>query len=231
MMSMSEPDRCVYCGTAGNLTREHAPPKLLFPKPWPSNFITVPACEPCNQAGMKNAEYLRACLCLKPGKLPGENLATTKDAVRRSLERPQGEGFRNSILRAMEPAGNKIAFTVEIQRLHVVVERIVQCLYLHETGKRLDLETHEVSALCDDYLNQFDEGEQRQFHENFVIPLSQLDPTIIGDDVFAYASIHTPKAFVSVWGLLFYGSVPFIALTGPRKRPLRGELKPGCDGR
>ena len=31
-----------------NLTTEHVPPKSLFPKPRPSNLITVPSCESCN---------------------------------------------------------------------------------------------------------------------------------------------------------------------------------------
>lgn len=58
-MSTDSTDRCFLCGTTGNLTREHIPPKNLFPKPRPSNLHTVPCCEPCNNGGSKEDEYLR----------------------------------------------------------------------------------------------------------------------------------------------------------------------------
>ena len=39
---------CIYCGNTEDLTKDHIPPKTLFPKPRPSNLITVPCCKNCN---------------------------------------------------------------------------------------------------------------------------------------------------------------------------------------
>ena len=39
---------CVLCGYYGEITRDHAPPKVVFPAPRPSNCITVPSCSKCN---------------------------------------------------------------------------------------------------------------------------------------------------------------------------------------
>jgi len=85
---------------------------------------------------------------------------------------------------------------------------------------RLDPQTHEVFAVGEDYLVQLGAEFARKFKRDFALPLAQLTPNTIGHDAFAYAAIHTCVQFVSVWGLLFYGSVAFVALTGPRKRPV-----------
>jgi hypothetical protein len=220
-------EECAYCGGTDDLTAEHVPPKLIFPKPWPDDLITVPACRSCNQEGQSDAEYFRACLCVSPQTRQSEDVAVLRSTLQRSLERPQAAGFRQGLLDAMKPAGGKIAFDVEIERLHKVVERAVQCLYLHDTGRRLNEQTHEVFALGEDYLQQFSPEEIAQFQRDFIGSLSEREPTIIGNGTFAYAAIHTSSEFVSFWGLLFYGSFAFIALTGTRRRPLnRTPVKP-----
>jgi hypothetical protein len=57
--------RCYLCGKSadetpeGKLTREHVPPRNLFPQPRPSDLITVPCCAKCNHDAHKDDEYLR----------------------------------------------------------------------------------------------------------------------------------------------------------------------------
>lgn len=46
---------CVLCGYHGEITREHAPPKVVFPSPRPDNCITVPSCSNCN-GGMSDLD-------------------------------------------------------------------------------------------------------------------------------------------------------------------------------
>ena len=58
-------DKCFLCGATENLTRDHIPPKGLFPKPRPSNLYTVTCCEPCNNGASQEDEYFRvAASCL-----------------------------------------------------------------------------------------------------------------------------------------------------------------------
>ena len=210
---------CVYCGGNQNLTDEHGPPKLIFPEPRPSNLITVRACTKCNIAGSKDAEYFRQCLCLNRETRNSPTAQAAKQSVFRSLNRTEAVKFKVAFLSGLALDKSGISFSVEIKRLHSVVERTVQCLYLHETGQRIP-ETHEVIAIGEDSMKQLKPDRIRRLQENFMLPLAELDPKIIGGDAFAYAVIHTGRAFVSAWGLLFYGSVPFIALTTTRKRPL-----------
>jgi len=50
---------CVYCVEKEANTKDHVIPKQLYPKPWPNDFITVPACKECNYSFRKDEEYFR----------------------------------------------------------------------------------------------------------------------------------------------------------------------------
>ena len=52
-------DSCYLCDTDQNLTREHIPPRCLFPKPRPSNLHTVACCFDCNNSASQDDEYFR----------------------------------------------------------------------------------------------------------------------------------------------------------------------------
>ena len=52
-------DWCYLCGAREKLTKDHVPPKNLFPLPRPKNLITVPCCERCNSGFSKADERFR----------------------------------------------------------------------------------------------------------------------------------------------------------------------------
>lgn len=52
-------NKCYLCGATENLTRDHIPPKGLFPKPRPSNLYTVLCCFECNNGASQEDEYFR----------------------------------------------------------------------------------------------------------------------------------------------------------------------------
>jgi hypothetical protein len=52
-------DTCYLCGSREQLTRDHIPPKGLFPKPRPTNLETISCCFPCNNGAAKDVEYFR----------------------------------------------------------------------------------------------------------------------------------------------------------------------------
>jgi len=53
--------RCYLCGSKEQLTRDHVPPKGLFPAPRPSNLqlVTIPCCFRCNNQASQDDEYFR----------------------------------------------------------------------------------------------------------------------------------------------------------------------------
>lgn len=50
---------CYLCRSTESLTKDHLPPKNLFPKPHPSNLISVPCCKTCNEKFSKLDEQFR----------------------------------------------------------------------------------------------------------------------------------------------------------------------------
>ncbi len=52
---------CIYCGEPAT-TKDHVIPRSYFPKPTPSNLMTVPACKQCNKSKQHDEDYLRTIL-------------------------------------------------------------------------------------------------------------------------------------------------------------------------
>ncbi len=194
-----------------------APPKLVFPEPRPSDLITVRACLKCNQRGSKDAEYFRLCLCLHPLTKDMPSVVGLKPTVYRSLQRTKGQGLKARLLQAMEPDHGMIGLTVEMGRIHMVIRRIVQCLYVHDTGTRLP-DTHESRVASNEVLSQFGPEKVEEFRQTFIEPLSRQEWEHVADNQFAYSVIHTNRPFVSVWGMVFYSVLPFVGFTGPKVR-------------
>src|ERR1022692_4959843 len=87
---------CAYCGTTDDLTQDHVPPRNLFPKPRPSNLITVLACRKCNGGAAKDDEYFRMRLCLSENVGRNAKAAKNRNAIFRSLQNPDAPGLRKS---------------------------------------------------------------------------------------------------------------------------------------
>ena len=51
-------EKC-YCCNENAVSREHIPPRCIFPNPKPSNMITVPSCDKHNLEKSKDDEYFR----------------------------------------------------------------------------------------------------------------------------------------------------------------------------
>jgi len=49
VLNLHRMETCYLCGSIDDLTRDHIPPKNLFPSPKPSNLITVWCCRKCNE--------------------------------------------------------------------------------------------------------------------------------------------------------------------------------------
>jgi hypothetical protein len=108
-------------------------------------------------------------------------------------------------------AGKRIAYDVDSNRIRRVVERVVRGLYFAESGNPLGL-NNEVRI----YANQEPDDVLEQLKQTILIPLATYPPKVIGNNVFLYRyHIVEESPVFSVWGVSFYGQVPFLAMTGP----------------
>jgi hypothetical protein len=138
-----------------------------------------------------------------------------KSTVQKSLQREQGQGFRASFLKAMEPEKGMTALNIEMGRIHLVIRRTVLCLYAHETRTILP-DTHESRVASLEVLSRYGANKVEEFSRMFIEPLTLQKWNRIAGNQFAYSVIHTNRPFVSVWGLMFYDILPFVGFTGPK---------------
>ena len=145
---------CVLCGASGEITGEHVPPKSLFLKPRPSNFITVPMCAACNHSYHLDDEHFRVFLAA--GARPGTPLARLwREKVARGLQRRGG--LRGRFQKQYESLrvhaetkplefydGNHVSEELlgllqpfEASRVNDVLEKIIRSLHYHHFGERL----------------------------------------------------------------------------------------------
>jgi hypothetical protein len=134
--------QCAYCGDVGIVTRDHVPPKSIFPKPRPANLITVPACPKCHsQQTSRDDEYFRNTLNVREDLSQHPGVLKVQPVVLRSFYNPNKSGMLGEFLKSIRliqqltPAGiivkNKLGFEADMVRIRRVVQRIVIGLFYH----------------------------------------------------------------------------------------------------
>lgn len=193
---------CVYCGEVAE-TKDHVPPKCFFPKPYPENLLTVPACERCNQNLSKDEDYAR--IVLSSARVDGEELPLAEviweQKVSRSLRRNTKIAFDiyNS-MRAID--ANNLAFRIDRNRLDKIIVKIVKGLYFAHFQKRID-DSYTVSV-------HLFPGQQSfpHFYPHELIESILSSPIrTIGEGVLRYRWITSDENDnFSVWVLSFYNT-------------------------
>jgi hypothetical protein len=136
---------CVYCGREKKVTRDHVPPKLLFPAPLPPNLLTVPCCRTCNASFQKDDEYTRLVAATAERASENDDAKSKLPAIRRSLERPDGKGFMEYLARQTSPStvlgpdGKPMSDVIDVdrQRVNATEERIIRGLFFIEMKELL----------------------------------------------------------------------------------------------
>ena len=218
---------CVYCGSKKQTTDDHVPPKNLFPKPRPSNLITVPCCRRCNNMASKDDEYFRSMLAMRIDAGEHPEVQKVLPIVFRSLRRPQASGFTRKLIQNVTPidvqtpagiiVGRVGGYAVENERLERVVARTVRGIYWHSYGVRLpgnyEANCYEQSHLLD----SCDQDVLQEFAENFTPMFGKPPDAVIGNRVFEYwHRCDVNDKYKSAWILRFYGSVCYYCITWPR---------------
>lgn len=221
-------ESCIYCGGQRELTNDHVPPKNLFPKPRPSNLITVPACTLCHSSTSKDDEYFRLKLCMSENVGDHPDADINRETILRSLNREQATGLKQSFFADIRKVQRKtnsglylrdtLAFNVDLERIFRVVIRTTRGLYYYEVGKRLN-PNYDVDVHSDDTLINEPADVLENLEKNIIVPLFQKSPKVLGNDIFMYRyHITDEDPNFTVWALTFYGRVSFLVFTGPHER-------------
>jgi hypothetical protein len=146
---------CVYCLTNTELSRDHVPPKALFPEARRDDLITVPSCDKCNQATAKDEEYVLALLNFGPG---GDSLEGQKLKARIDRAYARGTGLvrkmRSSLRVAYEKTPDGIlprrAVVTDMESVDRVLDKIVRGLYYFEYRQPLFQPPSEIVTILKD---------------------------------------------------------------------------------
>lgn len=154
---MNKDEVCYWCGSLAT-SREHVPPKCLFPeekdmkglfdKSFRNNLITVPSCDKHNMKKSYEDEYLMACLS---GVVGNNDVAYVHNAtkVKRAKERniDMIKIDVEDILKVEEKEFPIQWVTVDNYKLTHSFEAIARALYFHELNKNFTGECKVISKI------------------------------------------------------------------------------------
>ena len=213
-MTKSSPKRtgeCAFCGFEKPITRDHLPPKGIFPTPKPHDLITVPCCEDCREGWSADDEYFRFAVVSACAGLGIESADAANQTLLRSLSRPQQAGFAARVresLRSIEivsPGGIYLAdaggIQIDKRRIDRVADRIIRGLYWHERHYPVPEHYEVMNRAQQAGLNAiFDSLGEVKFAEH----------RTVGNGMFQYTFAATDDDPDSmVWLSLFFGALPF----------------------
>jgi hypothetical protein len=216
---------CAYCGRHGPISKDHVPPLGLFADPKPLNLLTVKACDRCHSQWSKDDEYFRIRLCLNDQARGHPDVNANLPSIFDGLNRPDFAGLKRDLLADWRTVditspggiylGRRAGFEVDMPRICGVVERAVRGLYYRERKECLPKD-HDVRVITNELLSEQDANVREEILQTVIRPLAAIPPKVIGRDAFSYRVHFTNRPTVSVWGLVFYNSVQFVAATGPQ---------------
>ena len=80
---------CAICGEQNATTRDHVPPKSIFPTPRPNHLVTVPCCFDCNNGASELDDLFKVYLSLQAAGTNEIATALFEKKTLRTLERNQ----------------------------------------------------------------------------------------------------------------------------------------------
>ena len=210
------PGTCIFCQCRCADTKDHVPPRLIFPDPRPDNLITVPACEQCNRSFSKDDEYFRIYLSARQAgeEHSGHKLLLEKSL--RSLERSaKFEQYWNSRLRVFEKVriDGTVDYVAQFQpddtRLENFGERIVRGLFYHHHREPLQTDTS-FNVWFD---HGFDTMNQESQYSEVSDLLRESEVYQVGA-VFSYQfEVANKDKTVTIWRLKFLDKIWCVVIT------------------
>ncbi len=219
-----KPARCAYCVDGRGDTRDHVPPKALFPEPRPDDLVTVPCCESCRRTQSADDEYFRTMIAMREDAAAHPAAAAILKKVHRSLRRPEHRKLTAALLASTKDVamrslaglyvGSGTMYAVDLKRLDRVIARTMRGLHFHHSGDRVVPE-RDVTVFCLEGFPSASLEQQAQLEWLTDHALSGERRTIAGDAfIYWYQSFGAWEGG-SLWGFWVYRALPFVGWVGP----------------
>jgi hypothetical protein len=220
-MSRFKGKSCIYCGSFENITRDHVPPKNIFPDPKPGNLITVPSCKKCNQTAGKDDEYFRLAFSIRYDLFLHEEIQKNWGKVKRGLSRKEGKGLRIDLMNNLKILdayskggiylGKVPGYNVDMKRINGVIERVMKGVFYHHKKyslpRNIKVATYSVQDM------QITEHEAIELYNSLISFVAVSSLQSYGAGVFNYKiRFLADNSDAGVFLSTFYDKVAFIGL-------------------
>ncbi len=222
MIMKSAEKQCYLCGVivdGKSKTRDHVPPRGLFPKPRPSNLITVPCCESCNNEKSNDEEFFRLVATIGVNKTAEATELYKQRVLPRTIERGRVRPEIRKMLKTAENFWSEVngvcvplcKVGVDLNFLKRVVERIARGLTVH---KRPELQVHKIEFQAS--------IPKKSLILEVLADLGQYAEEIrIGGTSFhAYHGIAEDVPGSGIWIMCFHQCIPAVVFYGCVKKPV-----------
>lgn len=211
---------CYWCGQPAT-TREHVPPRSLFPKGNRDELITVGACQTHNTDFSKLDERFKIYIQAMGTSQQAIDDFTNKTV--RGLNRNEAAGLVKSLSASSfyhEINGeNRLVMKIDTEHTEKFVEKIIRGLYFYHTKKHILGDSRIVSCSIQFYNPDTD---YESFFE-IVLPILHSKLMTEGDyknpDIFKYRFYHLDQFDAFIVALNFYKGVEFVGMVLPETIP------------
>ncbi|MHB8054412.1 MAG: HNH endonuclease, partial [Candidatus Aminicenantales bacterium] len=217
---------CVYCGKLRPLTEDHIPPRCLFPKNLRNNLLKIPSCDEChgqNRQVSLDDENFRLMLINRDDVQDSIPIKDIRNSALRSLEKPFKRGFAKSFFSSTKIfdifsrggiyLGKGMSYTVDLNRLNRVAERIILGLFYHHKGYRLPDGWKAVAFETTGY-RPSSKAKAQSLLDSLNRILANRNIEVIEKDIFSYRfNFADDEPNGSMWLLIFYNRILFIGAT------------------
>ena len=206
---------CYLCRKRTGTTRDHVPPKNLFPRPRPSNLITVPCCEKCNNRFSKHEEYFRLFASCCINRSSAGHAIWQRQVVGSTLSKRRIGQLIDEASRRMKqallvtPSGHRVSvgqFQARARPIRAVLLKTIKgFLYYRDPS----LDTRSLS---------FEITQMDQFKFAILVPtLTKLHRMEFGTGVFEFWwGIDANNPPHGLWYFRMYQSAAFLVMHRPR---------------
>lgn len=189
---------CCYCHKPAT-TKDHIPPKNMFPKPRPTNLITVPSCKDCNEDPSLDDEYFGLITVAASAGHP-----QARDLFRGKVKKKSKKyiALAKSILSNIITKdiysgkiylGTQDFLKIDDERINRIMIRITKGFYWYHFREPLPVK-HEIKVSL-----------QPKFDQSQTDMIISLKNNIIGDDILQYRYYRDPNnLLLTYWFFLFF---------------------------
>lgn len=197
------PSLCALCGENEATTKDHIPPKGIYPTPRDSdiNFNTIPACSECNNGAAVEDEEFKVLMGISTGEFH-KNPDVVVDWVARTIghnKKIAAQIFStkqnvHAHLRGpiLEPA---VAVTFDGEKYNKVISRIIRALYWVQQGRALGLNS-KISVFAT-------QSMKPDFSKSMMDLMNCLEAHTLNKDTFVY-KFQVCEDGSSIWGMQFF---------------------------